>query len=106
MPLRLTVAVGPVDELLLIVTLPDARTAVVGLNATLNDAVWPGFKVMGKASPGRLKPVPVAVAELTVTAAVPAELSMTDCVAVVLRVISPNAIVLALMFSVGTPAFS
>jgi len=105
-PLKVTVAVGLVEELLEIVTLPDAEPVVVGSNATLSDVVWPGFRVTGKAAPGRLKPVPVTVAEFTVTAAVPTELSVMGCVAVVLMVTFPKLMVLALMFSVGALAFS
>jgi len=42
-------------------------------------------------------------AALTVTGAVPVEVRITDCVAGVFRVTFPNATLVALMLSVGTP---
>ena len=71
-------AVGLIDELLEIVTLPVTEPDVVGANATYSAAVWPGFRVTGSLSPVRLNPAPVTLAELTVTAAVPAELRVMD----------------------------
>ena len=94
------------EELLEIVTFPDTEPATVGSNATFRDAIWPGLRVKGKAAPVRLKPAPVTVAEFTVTADVPEELSVMDCVAVVLRVTLPKLILLVLMFSVGPLAFN
>jgi hypothetical protein len=43
------------------------------------------------------KPVPVSVAELTVTAAVPVDVSVIDCAAAVFTATLPNATLLALM---------
>lgn len=59
---------------------------------------------MGNDTPERVKPVPLTAAALTVTGAVPVDDSVTDWVADVLRFTFPNATVVALMLSVGTPA--
>lgn len=104
--LRVTVAVGLVEEVLEIVTCPDTVPVVVGRNATFSAAVWPGFRVTGKVIPDRLKPEPVTVAEFTVTADVPVEVRVIDCVAVVLRVTSPKLMLPVLRVSVGTAAFN
>jgi hypothetical protein len=50
--------------------------------------------------------LPVSVAALTVTGAVPVEVKVTERVADVFTVILPNARLAALMFSVGTAAFN
>jgi hypothetical protein len=62
--------------------------------------------VIGNVAPDTAKPVPVSVAELIVTGAVPADVKVTDCVAVVLTATLPKATVVALMLSVGTAGFS
>ena len=54
-------------------------------------------------TPETVKPLPVTAAALTVTAAVPVEVRITDCVVGVLRFTFPNATLVALMLSVGTP---
>ncbi len=79
-PLRLTVAVGFVDEVLLIVNAPVTAPAVVGANLTVSVSVCLGFSVTGKVDPDTVKPVPLMLAELTFTAAVPLEVSVTVCV--------------------------
>jgi hypothetical protein len=53
------------------------------------------LSVSGNVSPEIENPVPVIVAELTVTAPVPVEVSVTDCVAGEFRLTLPNAIVVA-----------
>ena len=60
----------------------------------------------GKVIPHTRKAVPVSVAALTVTGAVPVEVKVTERVADVFTVILPNAKLAALMFSVGTAAFN
>ena len=60
----------------------------------------------GKVAPDIVKPVPVNVAELMVTGAVPLELSVTGSVVGVFTVTLPNAKLAGLMLSVGTAAFS
>lgn len=77
--------------------------AAVGLNSTLRVAVWVGFNVSGKVAPETENPVPLTLAELTVTGAVPVDDSVTDCVAGEFIKTSPKEMLVALMLSVGTP---
>ena len=60
----------------------------------------------GKLAPEIEKPVPVSVAALMVTAAVPVEDSVIDCVIAVLTDMLPKLRFEELMLSVGTAAFS
>ena len=54
-----------------------------------------------------MKPVPVSVAVLTVTGAVPVDVKVTDCgVAAVFTTTLPNARLVTLTVSVGTAAFN
>jgi hypothetical protein len=62
--------------------------------------------VAGKLAPDSEKPVPVSVAELMVTGAVPVELRETDCVAAVFTCTFPKAMLVGFIFSVGTAAFN
>jgi hypothetical protein len=71
-----------------------------------NLAVWPGFKVAGNVAPETEKPVPVSVAPLMVTGAVPVEVKVKDCAVGVLTTMLPNAKVVAPALSVGIAAFS
>lgn len=75
-PLRLT-TIAPIEQLPLIVTVPDAAPAVVGSNWRLSVALCPGFSDIGIDIPDMLNPVPVSAAALIVTAAVPVELIVT-----------------------------
>jgi hypothetical protein len=59
---------------------PVALPAVVGANCAVNDALCPVPSVSGVARPVMLKPVPVVVAELTVTLAEPELVNVTVCV--------------------------
>ena len=77
-PPRFTVAVDPLDESLVMMSWPDAAPDVVGLNRTCSVAVWLGFSVVGKLAPMMENPVPVMLAELMVTGAVPVEVSVND----------------------------
>ena len=56
--------------------------------------------------PDTVKPVPVTVTELTVTAVDPVELSVTACVEAVFTSTLPNVKLAALIFNVGTAAFN
>ncbi len=58
----------------------------------------------GKLAPETVKPVPVTVAALTVTEAVPEEVKVTDCVAGEFRTTSPKATLVALTLSVEVAA--
>jgi hypothetical protein len=105
-PLRLTTAVGLVDELLVMASWPVADPATVGSNCTLRVTAWPGFNVTGKAAPDTVNPVPVTVAALTVTAEVPVEVKVTDFVTGVFTATLPNDRLLALTPRVVVTAFS
>lgn len=78
----------------------------MGSNCTLSVAVWPGFKVAGNVTPASEKLVPVNIAELMVTGAVPVDVKVTDCVAVEFTSTLPNGTLVTLMLSVGTAAFN
>lgn len=95
-----------VEDVLVIVTCPVAALAAVGLNVTLSVAVWPGFSVMGSAEEENVKLVPLTEIADIVTAAVPLEVSITDCVAVEFTFTLPNAMLLELTVSVETPTFN
>jgi hypothetical protein len=77
-PLRATIAVEPVDELLLIVIWPLAAPVEVGSNCTCSVIDCVGFSVTGKLPPTIVKPAPVIAAELTVTGAVPVDVNDND----------------------------
>jgi len=95
-PLRLTVAVGFVDELLLTVSVPVTAPGVVGAYFTVKVTAWLEFSVTGKVAPDTVKPVPLMLAELTVTADVPLDVSVTGRVALEPSVTSPKARLLGL----------
>jgi hypothetical protein len=78
----------------------------VGSNCTCRVIAKLGFKVTGKVAPDIVKPVPVNVAELMVTGAVPLELSVTGNVVGVFTVTLPNARLAGLMVNVGAAAFN
>jgi hypothetical protein len=105
-PLREMAAVPLVEELLAMVSVPLAAPAAVGSNWTVSVAVWLGFSVSGKVAPETEKPVPVSVAELTVTAAVPVEDSVTDCEVVVFTARLPKLTLEVLTVRVGMAAFN
>jgi hypothetical protein len=79
---------------------------VAGSNCTFTVAVCVGFKVTGKVAPDIVKPVPLNVAELMVTGAVPVEVNVTASVEAVFTVTLPNGRLAALTVNVGTAAFS
>jgi len=61
-----------------------------------------GFKVIGKVAPETVKPLPVMVAALTVTAPVPVEDRVMVCVAAVLTLMLPKVRLEELTLSVIT----
>jgi hypothetical protein len=77
-PLKATVFGEPV-ALLVIVMAPVALPVDVGANFAVNGEDCPAVKVSGRASPLRLKPVPLAEAAVTVTLAVPGLVRVTVC---------------------------
>ena len=96
MPLRATTAVEPVDESLLIVICPLADPVTAGSNCTCNVTACVGFSVVGTLPPTIVKPAPVIAAELTVTGAVPVDVSVNDWVVAVFTVTLPKLKVAAL----------
>jgi hypothetical protein len=103
-PLRLIVDVVPLDELLVSVTVPSTSPAAVGAKFTVSVAVWPGFRVNGKLTPEIVYPTPLTDPALTVTAAVPEELSVAAPVPVPSTATVPKPTLVALRVSVGTAA--
>ena len=84
-PVRVTVEVVPVEELLVRVSFPLAGPAVVGLKAIARVADCPAASVNcpaasvdGRLSPERVKPAPLRDPALIVTVPVPDEVSVTD----------------------------
>jgi hypothetical protein len=67
-----------------------------GRNCTCSVIDCVGFSVTGKLPPTIAKPAPVMAAELTVTGAVPVEVSVNDCVVAVFTVTLPKLKVPAL----------
>ncbi len=106
MPLRLIVCVAPLDELLVIVTVPVSVAAVVGSNVIVIGAVCPGLSVIEPVTPDIANPVPEIDAELMVTGAVPLELSVTTCVVAVFRFTLPKATLVVFRLSPAIAAFS
>ena len=91
-----------VDEVLVMLSCPVADPATVGLNCTVSTTDWPALRVAGNVAPETEKPVPLTVAELIVTGAVPVELRVTEFVAAVLSDTFPNDSEVVLTANVGT----
>jgi hypothetical protein len=105
-PVRPMVEVLPAYALLERVTVPESVPALAGSNPIESVAVCPGFSVTGKVIPEMLKPVPVSAPELTVSGAVPEEVSVTDRVEGVFTTILPKLTLLALRVRAGIHAFN
>jgi hypothetical protein len=103
-PLRLTTAVLPVDELLWIVSCPSAAPVTVGSKCAFSVTDWLGFSATGKATPEIVKPVPVTAADLMVTGAVPVEVSVTGFVDAVFTVTLPKVRLAVLIVNCGFSA--
>jgi hypothetical protein len=100
-PLKLTEAVV---ELPLIVNAPVAAPADVGANFTVSVNVCLGFSVTGNVAPDTVKPVPLIVAELIVTADVPLEVTVTDFVALELTATFPKLKLVGVTVHCALPA--
>jgi hypothetical protein len=100
-PLSPMIAVPLVEELLWMVSWPVTPPVAVGSNCTFSVTDCVGFKVTGKVAPDIVKPAPVNVAELMVTASVPVEVSVTADVVGVFNVTLPNARLAGVMVNVG-----
>jgi hypothetical protein len=100
-PLKATVAVLPLVELLLIVSFPVAAPAAVGRNFSCKVTDWFGLSVTGKFPATMVKPAPVIEAEFTVTAEVPEDVSVTEPVAAEFTVTLPKLRVEVLSVNFG-----
>src|SRR5882757_10167056 len=98
-PLKVTTAVLPVDESLLIESCPVAAPVAVGSNCTCSVIDCVGFNVTGKLPPTMVKPAPEIAAEFTVTGDVPVDVSVNDCVVEVFTVTLPKLRPAALIVS-------
>ena len=94
-PLRVTFAVGLVDELLLTVNCPFAAPVAGGSKVSVRVRVWPGLSVAGRLTEETEKPLPVTAMELRITGAVPPEVRVTVCVVALLTTTAPNEMLLA-----------
>jgi hypothetical protein len=106
LPLRATVAVEFVDELLLMLSCPVAEPTARGLNVSVTVTACPGFSVAGRLTPEAENPLPVTVREFTVTGAVPLEVKVTVWVVGLFTTTPPNETLVAFRVSVGVPALS
>jgi hypothetical protein len=105
-PVPLSAIVAVLEALLLIVTDPLTAPAVVGSKPIVSVAVWPGFRVIGALIPDTENPVPVTVAPLRMSSAVPEDVIVTDLLVAVFSSSVPNATLVALKLNPGVTAFS
>ncbi len=105
-PVPLSAIVGWLEALLLIVTAPLTAPATVGSKPMVSTAVCPAFSVIGALIPDTENPVPVTVAPLRMSWAVPVDVNVTVCVVGVFRSSVPNAKFVVLKLSPGTAAFN
>lgn len=105
-PLRGTVAVGLVDDVLPTASCPVIEPTAVGSNVSVTVTVCPGLSVAGRLTGEVEKPLPVTARDVTVTAPVPLEVRVTVCVVGVFSVTGPNAMLVAFKVSAGLPTLS
>src|SRR5271155_268095 len=103
-PVKASVAVLPLVELLLIVSCPVAAPATVGRNCSCKVTDWFGFSVTGRLPLTMVKPAPVIESEFTVTAEVPDDVSVTEAFADEFTVTLPKLRVEALSVNCGFAA--
>jgi hypothetical protein len=89
------------EEVLATVSFPVSAPVAVGSNCKFKVADCPGFRVTGNVTPDSVNPLPDTAALLTVTAAVPAEVRVSDCVDGTPTATLPKATLEELMVSVG-----
>jgi hypothetical protein len=89
-PLRFTLIVLPVEELVEIVTAPLAAPATVGLKLNWSVMDLPGFNVAGNVGLDIENPPPTTLTELTVNIDFPEDVSVSVLVDVVFRGAVPN----------------
>ena len=103
-PFNATTAVPPLVELLLIVICPVWAPAVAGSNCSCRVRICVGFSVTGKLPPRIIKPAPPITAEFTVTAVVPVDVSVNDCVIAVFTATLPKLTLAVLIVNCGFAA--
>jgi hypothetical protein len=101
-PLRPTATVLLVDALLSTLSWPVTAPAVWGSKFKSSVSAKFGFKITGNVAPDMVKPVPLKMAELIVTVAVPVDVMITGSVDVVFTVTFPKATLAVLMFKAAT----
>lgn len=89
-----------------IVSWPVAEPVVRGSKVSVSEIDWPGFSVAGRLTGETEKPAPLTPMELTVTAVVPLEVSVTVCVVGVLITTEPNGMLVAFALRAEAAAFS
>ncbi len=102
-PAMLTTDVAFVEELLLTVSLPVTAPAIMEAYWTCRVTFCCGLRVSGKVAPDTLKSVPLIVAELTFTALVPVDVSVTGSVEVEPTVTLPKLRLAGLTDKVAVP---
>ena len=102
-PLKLTTVELPVDELLEIVNVPANEPTAVGSNCTGNLIATPGVSVTGNVAPATVYPSPDRLAPLTVTAALPVEVRVSDWTVGVPTDTLPKLRLVALIVRTGLP---
>jgi hypothetical protein len=105
-PVNATVIVPPIEQLLLSATVPVAAPAAAGSNCTSRVDDCPGVSVIGNLAPGIVNPAPLTDPPLIVTAPVPVDVIVTDCVAGVFTATVPKATLLVPKVRVGDVVLS
>lgn len=105
-PVRATLCVPFVVELLAITSVPVAAPVAAGVNCTFTVADCPGLRVAGRLMPPNVNAAPAIVILLTVTGSVPVELSVTVLVDVAFSVCVPKARLLVFRVTAEVAAFN
>jgi hypothetical protein len=96
---------GEFDASLITVSAPEAAPAVVGANCTVTVMLWPTARLVAGLPPVTLNPAPVTVACEMFTAAVPAFVTVTFCVALPPTATLPNVTLVEFAESTPLPGF-
>ena len=96
----------PCDELLPIVRIPVNELTWDASNCRFSVVCCPGLRVTGVMMPESVKRDPATEIDEIVTAPVPVDVSVTDCLAVCPTITLPKLMLVELALSVGVPAFN
>ncbi len=105
-PLRLTVNVGFVDELLVMLSWPAAVPTADGSNVRVTLIACPGFSVVGRPGDEAENPLPVTAKEFTVNGADPFEVIVIVCVVELFTTTEPNEMLVAFTANADVAAFN